>query len=130
MVFLDGQNVNEIIQNNFADKRPSPAMSPVQQVQQLQQDVGGGGHYSTGRPSQLPQRNWNAPSPSGSNDSTAALVAQLQNEKANLIQKVHEMKMDMQVLGVKISSLLFCLLNSDSKMAAENCCSYNRDMCL
>ncbi|PIK59467.1 putative serine/threonine-protein kinase 31-like isoform X2 [Apostichopus japonicus] len=99
VVFLDGQNVNEIIQNNFADKRPSPAMSPVQQVQQLQQDVGGGGHYSTGRPSQLPQRNWNAPSPSGSNDSTAALVAQLQNEKANLIQKVHEMKMDMQVLG-------------------------------
>ena len=103
LFFLDGQNVNELIQNNFADKRPSPVMSPVQQQQQ--QDVSGG-HYGMGRPNQH-QRNWSTPSPPGvgGSESSAALVAQLQNEKANLIQKVHEMKMEVQVLRVNILSL-------------------------
>lgn len=89
VVFQDGQNVNEFIQNNFADKHPSPAMSPVQQD--------GGANFPGGRPNQH-QRNWSSPPPQGSHDATAALVGQLQNEKANLIQKVHELKMDMQVL--------------------------------
>lgn len=96
VLFNDGQNVNELIQTNFADKRPSPVMSPVQQQQQ-QQPQDGSGHYAQSRQTQH-QRNWGAPSPPGVGDNSAALVAQLQNERANLIQKVHEMKMEVQVL--------------------------------